>query len=224
MSKSIFKPIKMNTSPLLKVRGRAAKAASSRMGFTRSFQVDFVLRDWYFDRPAIERALRRARMNKKNLMRMAGQVRTIAKRSIRKRKWMSKTPKKASPPGTPPRSRYPGHPMRLIGFGLNPTYGTVLVGAEFLRRRYRTTVPSVHEHGKRVRVRYPVYRKPKQPLSPTQKRNYRRLLKKGHVPKPPIVGHTNVGVTYPKRPFMVPAMKKAKSTYPQVWRNSLRRF
>ena len=98
-------------------------------------------------------------------------VRTIARRSIRRRK-------KASQPGTPPTNRE-GQLKRFLFFSWDPTTQSVVIGPEQLGG---SDTPAV--------------------LEGTRRRGRQRGLK--------------------PRPFMVPALEKAKAKLPELWRGAIK--
>jgi len=160
----------------------------------------------FFDRSIMKRKWKR--MNASPLKRAGLMVRKFAVQSIRKRvkpSGKSKRKPKPSPIGTAPRSRAAGHPMRKI-FTVSDMLATrETVGA--LGFGEQNPVPGLHEHGGFARRRVWV-------------KSHQHRTKKGRFGKnrmKPVVKM----VRYGKRPFMMPALEKARGKFPQLWRGSL---
>lgn len=92
------------------------------------------IRDMFFDRAAVVRAVDGAR--RRALSKAGAFIRTAARTSIRKRKG-------SAPPGAPPHS-HEGSLRRLILFGYDKASDSVVVGPVGFKR---STAPSVLEHG-----------------------------------------------------------------------------
>jgi len=136
-----------------------------------------------------------SRMNKRPLGRAGGLVRRIARGSIKRRK--KKTTHSTSP--APPYSHQEGKtpPFKMI-FNLPHQLGTSeIVG--MVGFGGNQAVPGLHEHG-----------------GYQQQHVYRAVAGK-------VVKKKSRIVRYPKRPFMAPALRRAREKYPQYWRGALSR-
>lgn len=152
-------------------------------------------------------------MNKGPLTKSGNIVRRIARQSIRRRKrFISRGGRlipNASPPGTPPFSHVAGRtpPFKMI-YSLPIHLGTgVIVG--MVGFNPSDPVPGLHEHGLPATRRIARYKR-------------RRFDKQGRriiYRRPPKLDV--IRAHYPKRPFMGPALDKAKSQLPTLWLNSL---
>jgi hypothetical protein len=92
-------------------------------------------KQFFFDRPAVVKAAGRAKTAA--LARFAGYVRSVARRSMRRRK------KGVSAPGTPPFAKS-GELRDLLFFGYDAKSGTFVVGPLGFKG---SAVPALHEHG-----------------------------------------------------------------------------
>lgn len=158
----------------------------------------------YFDRSVIRRNWNR--INESPLKRSGFLVRRIARGSIR-RGGKRKNP---SRPGTPPRSHWPGAtpPFKMI-FSVPQRLDTsVIVGmVGFTKRAAGEPVPGLHEHGGRARRR--VFRKGSE-----QRDAKGRFLRRKRFAEQAVV-------RYEPRPFMQPALEKARPRLPKLWEGSL---
>ena len=155
-----------------------------------------------FDRSVIKRNWKN--INESPLKKAGLKIRNRAVTSIRKdkRRQILKSGKrgkfgKASSPGSPPFSRAPGDPMRLI-YSVPHNYGilgimSVIIGPVGFGNAH--PVPEVHEKGLSTQISRP-------------SRNNRRQRK-------------IVNKKYPKRAFMVPAYEKVEPSLPPLWKGSL---
>lgn len=146
------------------------------------------------------------RMNDRPLRRAGALVRRLARQSIRRdrRRRVLKSGKigsygKPSPRGTPPYSRAPGAPFKLI-FNLPNGAGSEIVGMVGFGSGFGTPIPGLHEHGGRA----------------TRKVFIRGVRRRGGSNQ-----RVNRVVRYPRRPFMIPALLKGRRLMPSLWRNSL---
>lgn len=160
----------------------------------------------YFDRKVFKTNWKN--INESPLKKAGLMVRKVAVRSVRKRKMKVRgKPPKGSPPGTPPRSRAPGHPYRRI-FSIPNSWATsVIVGPVGFNSGTPPT-PEVHEFGLTARRRVMV-----------EDRTRRRAKGRGRKKRYILIDAT---VNYPKRATMRPALQKVKSKLPALWRNSIR--
>lgn len=153
-----------------------------------------------FDRSVIRRNWRR--INESPLKKSGLLVRRIARGSIR-RGGKSKRPSK---PGTPPRSHWPGAtpPFKMI-FSV-PTRTNVMVGMVGFGGA-GNPVPGLHEHGG------------------TANRKVFLRVKGGGLSRSQFRGKSRKRITkrvvYEPRPFMLPALEKARPRLPKMWEGSL---
>lgn len=172
------------------------------------FSTNFKFKIQYFDRSVIRTHW--GKINKNPLQRAGNLVMRIARGSIKRR---IKKHGKPSKPGTPPYSRTPGAtpPFKQI-FAVPMRFGTsVIVG--MVGYRSDDPVPSLMEQQEgdgtaRRRVFLPVH-------GPRRRFKSGRLSKRRTKPQ-------WVRVKYPARPFMHPALYKARSILPSMWANSIR--
>lgn len=156
----------------------------------------------FFDRSIIK--TRWHTFNRDPINRAGALVRKIARDSIRRRK---KAP--PSPPGTPPFSRQPGSlpPFKMIYYVPYRMNTAVIVGMVGFHRTSDLPPPGLQEHGgtapRTILIRYA------------------RRTKKGKFTSPGRFSR-KVIAKYPKRPFMLPALGKAKTKLASLWQNSLR--
>jgi len=99
------------------------------------FNIDMRIKDVFFDTAKVKRSVDKA--TRKALSRAGAFIRTTARRSIRKRKGISK-------PGNPP-SSHEGDLRRLIFFGLGPDKRSVIIGP--VKFNQRGNAPQALEHG-----------------------------------------------------------------------------
>jgi len=178
--------------------------------------LNITLRDSiYFDRSVFKRHW--PEFNRDPLKRAGALVRIIAIRSIRKAKRLQsgRLSTKASAVAKPPKSRAPGHPIRKIFFDTTGPFKTqVIIGAVRLIDKASletgVPVPSIHEHGREVTVNVPQEPKWRTNLH-TKERTMTRRYKRMHI-------------KYPPRPFMVPALHKARESnaLSQMWKDSVK--
>jgi len=102
--------------------------------------IDMRIKDVFFDTAKVKRSVDKA--TRKALSRAGAFIRTTAKRSIRKRKGISK-------PGNPPRS-HEGDLKRFIFFGLGPNKQSVVIGP--VKFNQRGNAPQALEHGGKTTV------------------------------------------------------------------------
>ena len=162
----------------------------------------------FLDREAVMRRVDRA--TRRNMMRFGGRTRTIARRSLRRRK-------RTSDPGQPPSIHTSGNQnLKFILFAYQSASQSILVGPLKFNggSRHRSsskTVPELQEEGGSVAVTEQRFGKAWLPVDAVP----RRARGKG-----PTRRRT---VNYPPRPFMQPAFKKSEESLPSDWRNSISR-
>jgi hypothetical protein len=172
----------------------------------------------YFDRSVIKSNWKQ--INSSPLSRSGSLVKKISRQSIR-RGGKKKKPSKA---GTPPRSHKPGSvpPFKQIySLPVDPvssvTVGMVGYGG-------KDPVPGLHEHGETATRIVIKKRKRKRPkgtrVSPQRLKRIRE--KYALMVAAQAAEGQKKTVRYPQRPFMAPALDKAKSRLPDLWENSLR--
>jgi len=173
-----------------------------------------------FDRTIIKRNWKK--INRGPLTKSGNFVKVIAKRSIRR----GKKGGKPSPIGRPPKARKgkgKGTPFKLI-FSVPRIGGTsVIVG--MVGFGGRSAVPGMHEHSGRARrsviVKTAAGRHKKTGRFTKAKTAGRWVTRGGkHKFIPKIVTKM---ASYPPRPFMFPALIKARPKLPKFWLNSLPR-
>jgi len=165
----------------------------------------FKFKTQFFDRNVIK--TRWPRFNKDPLQKAGNLVMRIARGSIRRR---SKLRGKPSMPGSPPYSRQPGStpPFKMI-FSLPMRLGTsVIVG--MVGFGGQPAVPGLQEHGGRA------IRRVFQNLGKQRSRRTGRFTKTR-------ISYKRENVRYPERPFMFPALKRARAALPSLWLNSVSR-
>ena len=156
------------------------------------------------------------RINESPLKRAGLLVRRIARGSIRR----GSAPKKGSPfakaraqrrpskRGRPPKSwRRGGTPPFKMIYSLANRLGTSAIVGMVGFGKGGPPVPGLQEHGGTAVRR-------------VLKRVGQRRTKKGRIARN-IMGLVRTSVRYPKRPFMQPALEKARSKLPPLWRRSL---
>jgi hypothetical protein len=179
--------------------------------------VSIAIKDWFFDREAVQKAADRG--NLRALAKAGAFIRTRARSSLRRRK-------KPSPPGAPPsvHSRDSFATLKNILFGLEPQRQAVIIGPVGLGRSGSAatapvsgTVPNVlefggaisvseqqitfHDHGERV-TRW-VQTNPRRHGNRDVPRRRRR-------------------VRVDARPFMGPALEAEAQHIPDAWAGSVR--
>jgi len=160
----------------------------------------------FFDRSVIRTNWKK--INDRPLRRAGALVRKIARQSIRRVPYGKKrSGLRYSRPGSPPWSRSGKRgaaPFKLI---FNLPYGpmglTEIIGMVGFGTGFGTPVPGLHEHGGVARRKVFDRNSIQARMSKKQRPRWR-------------------SVYYPERPFMLPALKKAR-TLPQFWKNSLSR-
>lgn len=125
---------------------------------------------YFFDKPAVQKAA--GKSSKKALSKAGAFIRTTAKRSIRKRKKISK-------PGFPP-SSHSGELKRLIYFSYDMKNDSVVIGPLLFKSGDQPTVPNVLEFGgiKKYKGKKRNYE-----ARPFMKLAYEKELKAGTIPK-----------------------------------------
>lgn len=188
------------------------------------FDKSFLKRDW-------------SKVNMTPLRRSGLWVRKIMIRSIRKVKsdrerlndfLTGKTKRfrrsKPSKAGSPPRSRYRGHPFRLIASEVLGGSAAIVGHIGFNPGKAKTAM-SVHEFGQTVQVKQFVIPKKKRGRRRTAhaRRAARKAYLAGKIPREanPVVIKTRT-VKMPERKFAEPAMKKGAPKLPSFWKDSVR--
>lgn len=148
-----------------------------------------------FRREAVKRAVDKANFN--SLGRAGAFVRQVMRRSIRKRKRGGKP----SAPGAPPKTAAPDFAFRnAILFELSPQKDDVAIGPTF---GGFGKVGKIHEEGGTVIAKQRTFEENAQ----------------GEVTR---VTTKKVRKKYPRRPFAVPALDKARPRLPRLWANSVK--
>jgi hypothetical protein len=154
---------------------------------------------FFFDRQAVMNPMDRVRRHV--LSRAGAVVRVIARRSM-KQVGPDAPP---SAPGTPPRSRK-GLLKKFLYYVYDPTTEGVIVGPALLSGRRSIPVPALHEHGGTARV---------------TAREVRWRTEQGQRVKE--ITKRRVVTSYPRRPYMQPALEKVIPRMPEFWRDVLNR-
>lgn len=217
-------------------------------GGGRAAEFTFRIKNLFFDRELVKRAVDRA--TRANLSKAGGEIRKIARQSMRyatEPKFGSLRVRPVSKPGEPPRAVRP-HPWirKNLFFGFNPGNRGIVVGPVGFARG--SGAPRILEFGGRAAIR-------------NKRRRIRRIGSGGEVriggpasstTKPTTDQHGNtVQVTYATlssgamvdranrlneelygpaakvvyvgpRPFMAPALAKAAPDIPKMWARSVR--
>lgn len=141
-------------------------------------------------------------------------VRKIMRGSIR-----HVTSNKPSPPGRPPRSRAKGRQFKMIYSVPNPAYTRVIVGHRGFGSSQ--TPMEIHEFGQRAERK--IFIKRRRARSDKQRRAARKLFKEGKIKSNRKRRYVIKTVQYPERKFALPALERAKTRLPRLWKNSIRR-
>lgn len=180
----------------------SARLTAGNARFGAMFSIKPQMKIHYFDRNIIKTRWRR--MNKNPLHHAGALVMRIARGSIRRR---TKLRGKPSRPGSPPFSRQPGKlpPFKQIfwkpfNLGTSVIVGMVGYGGQ-------PAVPGLHEHGGIANRKVFID-------------GGRRRTKSGQYGRKRIIYKTKA-VRYPQRPFMTPALWRARQRLPQLWAMSL---
>lgn len=178
------------------------------------FHIKPKVRIHFFDRRIIQTNWKR--FNKEPLMAAGAAVMRIARTSIKERKKHV-----ASPVGTPPRSHFARTskvnwrgkvsrstpPFKQIYFKSFDIGTSVIVGMVGYTRQ--NPPPGLHEHGGYARRK-------------VFARIGQRRLRSGRYGKT-MYSYKPAMVKYPQRPFMMPALMRAKARFPQLWAGSISR-
>ena len=181
--------------------------------FTRS------AKNFFFDRAAVLNAI--DERTHKSMNQIGGRIRVTAQRSMRPSKPNKKGEITPSKPGKPPK-RYGsiGQGLTEIYYNYDPTKRRVQVGP--VKANYESfpeaTVPEVHEFGKTVYILEAEFAVAGQP----DQKEWRQVNKRG-------AGNARrynrpmrrKNITYPKRPFMGPALEKNMKFIRDQWANAL---
>lgn len=187
-------------------RFSSARVTSGFQQLKGAFRIRPKVRIDFFDRSIIRN--RWKRINRDSLMLAGIMVMKIARGSIKRRRQGGKP----SPAGQPPRSRQPGvtPPFKQIfsvPFRLGTSVAVGMVGYHF--GKTGPPVPGLQEHGGTAH-RF-VFSAGRQ-----------RRLKSGRMGRT-ITQYKRRVVKYPQRPFMWPALLRARSRLPHLWLNSVSR-
>lgn len=162
----------------------------------------------YFDRSIIKSNWKA--INRTPVQRAANLVRIIARRSIRRRKSLNLHSPVGSPPYSHQETKTPPFKM-IFNYPYNLAGTSQIVG---MVGWSRPAIPGLHEHGGYARRRIRNLDRFRRPQPRTSQGRYRAYDE----PK------FNVRFArYPKRPFMLPALKTARPRITKFWVNSLSR-
>lgn len=163
--------------------------------------LDMRVKKFFFDRPRVLKAVRRAQ--RQVMTRAGGLIRKIAQQSIRTRK----TP---SQPGRPPHS-HTGLLKKHIYFSYEPGAERVVIGPVPLTRP--TDAPHILEFGGGT-----VTTRPRLiPVGEVGRDKKGKFTKRKRKRIPP-----GTRLKTERRPYMGPALEKARPKLPALWRDSVR--
>jgi hypothetical protein len=168
------------------------------------------------------------------LGRVAGRLRIQARRSL-KAVAAKRARKNPSRPGQPPhsiRDKVAGHRMRMILYAENRPMEWV-IGPRLLTSKSRTTgtpTPAIHEHGGSKTQTIYTIQKVRKSTTARQRKAFRDKVRRGEIQysKKQLVQmgratKSTKRITYPKRPFMLPALKKLAPQIPAMFANKLKK-
>lgn len=165
----------------------------------------FEITSMFFDRPAVVDMV--DKKERRVLSQFGAFVRRTARRSI------TKTKKKVSAPGSPPKCHSPEPNLRTIFFAYDQRTHSVVVGPVYLNqsRSLRTyasnTIPNVLEQGGVIKI--------------NEKRVGRRWVTMGRRnPRPGQPTRTRP-VRIAPRPFMRPALEAEVDGFPDLWASTV---
>lgn len=186
------------------LNGGKATGGVSGLGHVTAAKKDSIAKwkSFFFDRAAVVKAAGRAKTSA--LSRFGGYVRSVARRSMRRRK------NGVSAAGQPPFAKS-GELRDLLFFAYDPKTGTVVVGPLGFRG---SDVPSLHEFGGTAngdgRVMYLKDSPGRDASGRFVSKGLRRVVLKGTL-------------RYPARPYMRPALAVAASKFAPMFRNVMTR-
>lgn len=126
--------------------------------------------DYFFDRPIVIKSM--LKTNRQALSRAGSFIRTTARRSIRKRKKVSKK-------GNPP-SSHSGELRKLIFFSYDQTRDSVVIGPLLFKSSGSPTVPNILEFGGMKKY---AGKRRKYDARPFMRPAFETELNKGNIPK-----------------------------------------
>jgi hypothetical protein len=181
--------------------------------------VTFKVREAFFDRPKVIKALKRAK--RKALSKAGAFVRKRARSSLRRRK-------RASAPGSPPSAHASSSQpsLKTILFAFQAASESTIVGpvqlnqVNFTVESVTSTVPGLHERGETAIIREYRYA----PIEgDSASVNWRRVDGRRRYDERPGYRFESRRRTarYPKRPFMRPALEAEAPNFPELFRNSI---
>ena len=168
------------------------------------------------------------------LARAAGRLRIQARRSL-KAVSGRRARKNPSKPGEPPhsiRDKKTGHRMRLILYAQRQPMEWV-IGPMLLASRHQSNsnpTPAVHEHGgSKVKTTYTV-KKQKSRTTARQRRAFREKVRSGEIKysykelaREGRATRSVRRISYPKRPFMQPALARLAPQIPAMFANKIKK-
>lgn len=181
--------------------------------------ITFHVKNAFFDRPAVQRAIGRARA--KALARAGAFIRTRARSSLRRRK-------KPSAPGSPPSVHARSGDvasLKTILFAYDTTSDSVVVGPVGLNQvnetisGFRTTVPGLHERGETATILEKRWVPHQGEPTPWRRADRRRRSRPSPWGKHEFRKRT---ARYPKRPFMKPALEAEQRKIANLFQNSIK--
>jgi len=185
----------------MSVRGQFQRLTSGNAtGFNRTLNQ---FKQGFFDRKVVTQ--RADKMRVRGLARFGAMVRTVARRSMRRRQ-------KPSEPGTPP-SAVQGHLRDFLFFAYDAAgangNGSVVVGPAGFKR---SVVPALHEFGGDVAGNGRVVWMTRKPGRDSKGRFVTAGKERVTL---------NGNIRYPARPYMRPALEKIKPKFAGLFRDSL---
>jgi len=175
----------------------------------------------FIDKPAIQRAIRRAQRDPKIINRQGGMVRRSARSSIRQVQKQSTVSK----PGEAPRShKKKEYNLRTIRYEWDQSSVGTIVGPIGFGAT-AGDVPSALEKGGTVtKIRRTYQGRSRKAMSAKQKAAFKRKVKAGEIAsrKQSVIGTTQATIKIAARPFMFPALRKEAPKFAGMWEDSIK--
>jgi hypothetical protein len=152
----------------------------------------------------------------------AALVRKVARESMRpksKKLWPT-----SSPPGTPPHADI-GTIRKLLFFAWDASREAAVIGPAFFPTKSSKAgnepVPGIHEKAGTLTIVRRIYDQRPKARSAAQAAAFRRKVKAGTLTVEPRFREVTETARYPKRPFMVPALERAKVVMSSFFKNTV---
>lgn len=153
----------------------------------------------------------------------AALTRKIARQSMRRKSKAQR--RQSSPAGSPPFADV-GTIRDLLYFAWDAANETAVIGPAFFASKSSKaggpTVPGVHEKAGSLDIVNKVYDLRTRAKSAAQAAAFRRKMKDGTITRPRKFREEHVTARYPKRPFMVPALERAKAVLAKNFENTVK--